>query len=60
MDIDTFSEMVSHRSLGLSYLEEERYSDALKEFNFLVKIADKEPLGYANLGLTYMLSLIHI
>ena len=35
MDIDTFSEMVSHRSLGLSYLEEERYSDALKEFNFL-------------------------
>ena len=54
MDIDTFSEMVSHRSLGLSYLEEERYSDALKEFNFLVKIADKEPLGYTNLGLTYM------
>ena len=54
VDIDTFSEMVSHRSLGLSYLEEERYSDALKEFNFLVKIADKEPLGYTNLGLTYM------
>ena len=46
--------MVSHRSLGLSYLEEERYSDALKEFNSLVKIAGKEPLGYTNLGLTYM------
>ena len=51
MDIDTFSEMVSHRSLGLSYLEEERYSDALKEFNSLVKIADKEPVSDSNLTL---------
>ena len=46
--------MISHRNLGLSYLEEERYSDALNEFNMLVNIADEEPLGYANLGLTYM------
>ncbi len=46
--------MVSHRNLGLAYLEEERYSDAANEFNMLVEIAPKEPLGYANLGLTYM------
>ena len=54
VDQSTYSEMISHRNLGLSYLEEERYSDALNEFNMLVNIADEEPLGYANLGLTYM------
>ena len=46
--------MISHRNLGLAYLEEERYSDAANEFNMLIEIAPNEPLGYANLGLTYM------
>ena len=54
VDESTYSEMISHRNLGLSFLEEERYSDALNEFEMLVNIADEEPLGYANLGLTYM------
>ena len=54
MDQDTYNQMVSHRNLGLAYLEEERYSDAANEFKMLVKTAPNEPLGYANLGLTYM------
>ena len=51
---DTFSKMVSHRNLGLAYLEEERYTDAINEFTSLVQIAEGEPLGHANLGLTYL------
>ena len=54
VDLGIFKQMVSHRNLGLAYLEEERYSDAADEFHMLVEMAPKEPLGYANLGLTYM------
>ena len=54
MDQITYNQMASHRNLGLAYLEEERYSDAANEFNMLVETAPKEPLAYANLGLTYM------
>ena len=46
--------MVSARNLGIAYLEEERYSDAVKEFEILTQVAPEEPLGYANLGLAYM------
>ena len=52
---DTFVKMISHRNLGLAYLEEERFSDAVKEFKALIDLHPQEPLGYANLGLTYML-----
>ena len=51
---DTFSKMVSHRNLGLAYLEEERYTEAVNEFTSLIQIAKQEPLGHANLGLTYL------
>jgi len=54
VDQKTFERMVSHRSLGLAYLEEERYSAAAEEFRNLITISPKEPLGYANLGLTYL------
>ena len=54
VDRKTFEQMVSHRSLGLAYLEEERYSAAAEEFRNLITIAPKEPMGYANLGLTYL------
>ena len=54
VDQVTFSKMVSARNLGIAYLEEERYSDAVKEFEILINSAPEEPLGYANLGLTYM------
>ena len=51
---DLFSKMISHRNLGLAYLEEERYVDAVIEFKALLKISKSEPLGYANIGLAYM------
>ena len=49
-----FKKMVSARNLGIAYLEEERYSDAVNEFEKLIQIAPEEPNGYANLGLAYM------
>ena len=49
-----FKKMVSARNLGIAYLEEERYSDAVNEFEKLTQIAPEEPSGYANIGLAYM------
>ncbi|MCH7528442.1 MAG: VCBS repeat-containing protein [Candidatus Marinimicrobia bacterium] len=46
--------MITHRNLGLAYLEESKLLDARDEFLLLVEIAPREPLGYANLGLTYL------
>ena len=54
VDPITFKKMVSARNLGIAYLEEERYLDAVKEFEILIQIASEEPMGYANLGLAYM------
>ncbi len=47
-------QMITHRTLGLAYLEESKLSEAAGEFRNLIKIAPQEPLGYANLGLTYL------
>ncbi len=49
-----YSFMISYRNLGLGYFEEERYTDAVDEFQKIVEINPKEPLGYANLGISYM------
>ncbi|HKJ66374.1 MAG TPA: FG-GAP-like repeat-containing protein, partial [bacterium] len=46
--------MITHRTLGLAYLEESKLSEAAGEFRTLIDIAPREPLGYANLGLTYL------
>ena len=51
---ETAKQMITHRNLGMAYLEEGQLRDAADEFSMLVEIAPKEPLGYANLGLTYM------
>ena len=51
---ETAKQMITHRNLGMAYLEEGQLQDAADEFIKLVEIAPKEPLGYANLGLTYM------
>ena len=51
---ETFKQVVSHRNLGLAYLEENRLLDAVDEFRKLVEITPKEPLGYANLGYAYL------
>ena len=47
-------EMISIRTLGLAYLEENKLEEAETEFLKLIDIAPKEKLGYANLGLTYL------
>ncbi len=51
---ETARQMITHRNLGLAYFEEGQFQNAADEFHILIKIAPKEPLGYANLGLTYM------
>ena len=51
---EIFSKMISHRNLGLAYLEEERLNESAEEFKALIHIAPEEPLGHANLGLSYL------
>ena len=47
-------ELLTIRTLGLAYLEENRLEEAEAEFLKLVDLAPDEPLGYANLGLVYL------
>jgi Flp pilus assembly protein TadD len=47
-------ELMSTQTLGLAYLEEFKLDEAEKEFIKYIKLAPKEKLGYANLGLTYL------
>ena len=46
--------MLATRSLGLAYLEENQLKESEREFKKLIEIAPKEPIGYANLALTYL------
>ena len=46
--------MVSLRNLGLAYIEEENFIEAINVFKVLIELAPNEPLGYANLGLAYL------
>src|SRR5262245_17153932 len=54
VDPETAQQMITHRNLGLAYLEENKLREAAAEFQLLVKIAPQEPLGYANLGLVHL------
>ncbi|MFQ5703005.1 MAG: FG-GAP-like repeat-containing protein [Gemmatimonadales bacterium] len=45
------TEIITLRTLGLAYLEENRLEEAEQQFGRLIELAPKEPLGYANLGL---------
>jgi len=47
-------EMISIKTLGLAYLEENQLEEAEVEFLKLVELDPKEVLGYANLGLVYL------
>jgi Tfp pilus assembly protein PilF len=51
---DKTSEILSARTLGLAYLEENKLEDARDQFLKLIDLAPDEALGYANLGLVYM------
>jgi tetratricopeptide (TPR) repeat protein len=46
-------QIITARTLGLAYLEENRLKEADAEFRKVIEIAPKEALGYANLGLVY-------
>ena len=47
-------EMISIKTLGLAYLEENQLEEAEAEFLKLVDLDPTEVLGYANLGLVYL------
>ena len=47
-------ELYTTRMLGLSYLQRNQLPEAEAEFKKLTKLAPDDPLGYANLGLTYL------
>ena len=47
-------EIVTTRTVGLAYLEENRLDEAEAEFAKLVDLAPDEAMGYANLGLVYL------
>ena len=46
-------DMITARTLGLAYLEENNLPEAELAFKQLIDIAPNEALGYANLGLVY-------
>ena len=47
-------EMITNRTMGLAYLEENKLPEAEQAFRRLNQIAPREPSGYANLGLVYI------
>jgi Tfp pilus assembly protein PilF len=53
---NTAQELMTTQTLGIAYLEEFKLDEAEKEFLKYIKLAPKEKLGYANLGLTYLRS----
>lgn len=48
-------ELITARTVGLAYLEENKFREAEAEFTRLTKLAPREALGFANLGLVYLL-----
>ncbi|MCH8217497.1 MAG: tetratricopeptide repeat protein, partial [Planctomycetes bacterium] len=46
--------ILSHRNLGLAHLEENHLEAARAEFTQLIEALPGDPLGYANLSLTYL------
>ncbi len=48
------ADIITARTVGLAYLEENRLEEAELEFSRLIELAPDEALGYANLGLVYL------
>ncbi len=46
--------IITTRTLGLAYLEENKLDEAESEFLKLIKLVPDEAIGYANLGLVYL------
>jgi tetratricopeptide (TPR) repeat protein len=53
-DAETAEEMITAKTLGLAYLEENKLEEAEAEFLKLVDLDPEEVLGYANLGIVYL------
>lgn len=53
-DPETAKMIMSTRTLGLAFLEENRLEEAEASFKKLIELAPKEAMGYANLGLVYL------
>ena len=53
-EVERSKSIISSRTLGLAYLEDNRLEEAEKEFLKLIELAPEEALGYANLGIVYM------
>jgi len=47
-------EMISAKTLGLAYLEENQLEEAEAEFLKIIKMDSDEVMGYANLGIVYL------
>src|SRR6266404_3334715 len=46
--------LLTARTVGLEHLQRGRLPDAEREFRKVIALAPRDPLGYANLGLTYL------
>ena len=46
--------ILTARTLGLAYVEENRLAEAEEQFVKLIRLAPEEPSGHANLGLVYL------
>lgn len=46
--------ILTARTLGLAYVQENRLEEASSEFVKLIRLAPEEPSGHANLGLVYL------
>jgi Flp pilus assembly protein TadD len=46
--------ILTARTLGLAYVEENRLEEAEEQFVKLIRLAPEEPSGHANLGLVYL------
>ncbi len=53
-DQQNIPDMITTRTMGLAYLEENKLPEAETAFKELIRIAPDEALGYANLGLVYI------
>ena len=47
-------DLYTTRILGLSYLQRNQLPEAESQFKKLIELEPKDPVGYADLGLTYL------
>lgn len=53
-DAERAEEMISAKTLGLAYLEENKLEEAETEFLKILDLDENEVMGYANLGIVYL------